>query len=409
MFALARKTKTAANRRKIQPRLDVLEDRTVPATLYVNDNWSLIHDIGPAGLSVGDTVNNSLDVGAHRVTATFGTNAFANINDALAAAHTGDTIDVLAGNYTGNVTVNTSVTLEGANAGASAAFGSSRGAESTLTGGITVNASNVKIDGLKIVGGANITSDVAGVFFAANSQNDSVMNSVLVGNGTGVGVLSSFNGANNNIKIMNNDIGNWTTAVYNQTNSGVQVTGNFIHNNTAGIANDFVTGATIENNTFVDNQEAIGTLDSTNLEAHLNNFIDNTVAVHNYGGAMVDASFNFFGTTDKAAIDAAVVGDVSTTHALSMTVTATTRVFSNGDVSLVIDTATGDFTLTLADGTTVTGTAKIHNNRFEIHEHDHDHDHAAAKFEIHGDLTSQSVELHLQGRNHMNLRLDSEI
>jgi len=405
MTAIARKplrTNLRTNR-GYRPRLDVLEDRTVPATLYVNDNWSILHDIGPAGLSAGDTVKNSLDVGAKPVTATFGTNAFANINDAVAAAHAGDTINVLAGNYTGDVTLNTSVTLNGANAGVSAALGSARGAESTLTGGITVAASNVVIDGMKIVGGANIVADTAGVFFASGAHNDTVMNSVLVGNGTGVGVLSAFNGVNNNIKIVGNDIGNWTTAVYNQTNTGVQVTGNFIHNNTAGIANDFVTDATIEHNTFVDNAEAIGTFDSTNLKAHLNNFLDNTVAVHNYGGAMVDASANFFGTTDKTAIDAAIVGDVSTSSALSTMVTATTRVFAHGDVSLVIDTPTGAFTLTLADGTVVTGTAKLHHDRFEIHEHS-----SVGKFDLHGDVSSQSVELHGHGKDHMKLRLDSE-
>ena len=80
-----------------------------------------------------------------------------SIQDAIDAADPGDTINVAAGTYAEQLTIDEAVTLNGANAGVHAVTGS-RGDESIIdvsgfTGdGIKVTANNVTIDGFEIIG-----------------------------------------------------------------------------------------------------------------------------------------------------------------------------------------------------------------------------------------------------------------
>jgi len=228
-----------------------------------------------------------------------------------------------------------------------------------------------------------------------------VSNNVITGGGTGRGILSTFNGGNDNLTIVNNDIGHWTTGVFNQSNDGVRVLFNRIHDNVSGVANDFVNDVLIRANTFVRNQEAVGVNQSTDVRVNLNNLANNTVAVHNYGGDAVDASFNSWGTLSPAAIRALVSGDVITDHPLRAPVTVTTRLFTSGDTSLVLDTATGAFTLTLANGQTFTGRAQVHNGRVELHVN------GKNQFQIHlrGSLTGGLVLDVRQGKTRTMLNL----
>jgi hypothetical protein len=350
-------------------RLEVLEDRTVPTTLFVNDNWVIATDVGPAGLSAGDTVNNSDDAGATPVSATFGTNAFSTINSSIAAASNGDTIEVLQGNYTENVVVDKSVTLEGANAGVSAGLEAGvRGPETVVTGGFSLVADDVTLDGFKILNGATVAGETAGVYFVGSSDGHTIENNILTGTGTGRGILSTFNGTNDNITIRDNDISGWSSGIFNQSNTNVDIIGNSIHDNVAGVANDFVTDVLIQGNDFEDNGEAVGVFGSTGIVVKGNNLDGNTDGINVYDGSSVDARANWWGSPAGPAAGYNS-GNVNATTPLGQPISANTSVFTSGGNSLTVNRATGAYTLTLADGTTYTGTgARIVNGKFMIHD-----------------------------------------
>ena len=113
-----------------------------------------------------------------------GNGGYLTLADAMADAVDGDTILVAAGNYGGNATIDKDVTILGANAGIAGT--GVRGAESVLTGAISVTADGVSFDGVKFTGQGNAL--YGGGFFAAISvggDNLSVTNSVFEGGPAG--------------------------------------------------------------------------------------------------------------------------------------------------------------------------------------------------------------------------------
>lgn len=79
------------------------------------------------------------------------TGTYSTISAAVAAASNGDTIQVCQGTYNENVNVNLQLTINGAQAGNAVGgrtFGS--GGESTVNGQVTVQATNVTIDGFSL-------------------------------------------------------------------------------------------------------------------------------------------------------------------------------------------------------------------------------------------------------------------
>ena len=181
--------------------------------------------------------------------------------------------------------------------------------------------------------------------------------------------------------------------MFNQTNVNVDVRGNFIHDNLAGVANDFVENVLIQGNNFKANGEAVGTYGSTGLKVTLNDLDGNTTTVAHYGGAeAVDAAFNWWGTTDPAAIKASVrsdgiLGDASkirfTPTLLDSVLSGNNAVYqSAGGETLVVDTATGAFCFTDGDEIVSSGTgARIENGTLKIHQHDDQ----GQKIEVKGD------------------------
>jgi hypothetical protein len=107
----------SAGRAKRQRRLrglEALESRVLlsGSLLYVNDNWVVTQDAAPAGLSVGDTVDNSGDDGAlHGLV--MGTNAFDTLAGALTAATAGDRIVLVSGTYGESAAITKGVSVEG--------------------------------------------------------------------------------------------------------------------------------------------------------------------------------------------------------------------------------------------------------------------------------------------------------
>lgn len=393
---------------RYSPRLDALEDRALPsATLLANDNWVVENDVDHSStLTAGDIVNNSADTGAIAVSGTFGVDAFSTINDAVEAAAAGDTVKVLEGTYTETVIVDESISLLGPNAGISAGtHAGTRVGEAILDGGIMVDADNVTIDGLTILNGADFVGETVGIYLAEGASEITIQNNILTGDDAGRGILSTFNGDNDNLKIQNNDIGGWSTGIFNQSNVNVDVLNNVIHDNVAGVSNDYVQDLLIQGNTFTANDEAIGTFESTDVEVHYNNLAENLVAIRNYGGETIDASSSYFGTTDEGEIDDLVVGEVDFSDPLTSELTDTTHVFTAGGVTFIVDTQTGEFTLNLADGTSITGSgARLQNGVLKIHEQT-----SAGKLDVTASLDDGEITLNLRGKNKQSFKLNSVV
>jgi len=156
---------------------------SLPAMAYVDDNWSFLADNDSSGdLSVGDTVTNANDsIDPSGVTATYGVNGFGNvtsglytgslpgsatINDAITGTASG-TVNVLEGTYQEQVTIDKSLTFNGAQAGADAR-GRDAVAETIITPStgnvavITVQAPDVTVDGFTVLGGSN--AGITGIY-----------------------------------------------------------------------------------------------------------------------------------------------------------------------------------------------------------------------------------------------------
>lgn len=235
-------------------RVEQLEDRAVPAATFVNDNWHLFQDVNNDGkLSVGDLVSTANDPGSLSVY-TYGTQAFgtvttgsftgphslsgyATINDAVAAAGTNGTVNVLAGTYVEDVNLNQAgVSLLGAGPTLSIISGAIGGDSAT----IHVNASNVTVAGLEITregdnptdwNNANLNS--AGIAIQGQAFTGTLIHDNLItGNRTGIDVNNS-----NGHTIRNNVItNNRTGLIFRNQTDNLLVTQNVITNNfTLGI------------------------------------------------------------------------------------------------------------------------------------------------------------------------------
>ena len=172
------------------------------------------------------------------------------IQNAIDAAKDGDTIEVAAGTYnTEKLTIDKSLTLNGANAGIHAVTGS-RASESIIdlsafTGdGILVTADNVTIDGFTIVGipySGNSSSNVNPTI-AAEANYTTVQNCVF---NTSEGALGKeamlVRPGFNNISFLNNEVNNY---IFGITARGANYGGS------ATLPDDGVTDLTVSGNTF---------------------------------------------------------------------------------------------------------------------------------------------------------------
>ena len=227
---------------------------------------------------------------------------YSSIQAAINAANPagGDTINVAAGTYNENVTINKSLTLQGANAGVSAgANPGTRGAESIINGGIKISASNVIIDGFQIQGGY-LDSDApsCGIYILANYGGHTISNNKFPGPGTSItsrGILFGY--TISGVTVKDNEISNWLSGVYINPSSNLLFDGNYIHGNTAGIGSDGISNMTVQNNNFTNNSSegwGAGTV-GANVQGHNNNFVGNGAGINNYGGQVIDATNNWWG------------------------------------------------------------------------------------------------------------------
>lgn len=199
----------------------------------------------------------------------------AAINDA--ATTTGDIIEVAAGTYTENVTVNKSVTIKGANFGTPGC--GTRVAESIVAGGtgtaFTVSANDVTIDGFNITGVTGIAATgVAGIKFKNNLITTGVV---------GINTTTITSSGPSIVQIQDNCINLTTQVAGSNTTIGIFLNGYasspspiLISNNTVNgafygfLIHNFTSGlfGTISNSTITGCMQGIAvvnTLNGTNL------------------------------------------------------------------------------------------------------------------------------------------------
>ncbi len=152
-------------------------------------------------LAVAASVAVTLGLAAHRATAAtlcVGTHGgcFSQIQPAVAAAHDGDTIAISAGTFTGGITIDKSVHLQGAGANRTIIDGG--GPVVTIFRATAPDGLSVSIDGVTITGGVNNsqpddavtfgggvlipTSQLAQPPFNGTGATVSISNSVITGN-----------------------------------------------------------------------------------------------------------------------------------------------------------------------------------------------------------------------------------
>lgn len=322
------------------PRLaaEALEDRSVPsAVTNVNDNWHLFFDAdNSGGLSANDLVSTANDAGPLTVF-TYGTQAFgtvttgagvttpqsvagfATINDALAATDVGGTLNVLAGTYSESVSVNKALTVRGAQSGAAVSGRTAGGAAESViraTGGagFSVSASDVAIDGFSVTagtGGANGIAEITGT--TGNAFRNNFVSGFTAT--LGIAVAAGSTG----FQITGNEVfGNYGGVYLSASASGGTVSANVIRDHTGATAPDDGSGVVFEGNnanvtvtqnairgnrTAVYAFGAFGT-DFTGTTVSGNSVTGNTAGVTNTNATPLNASGNWWGTADAAAVAA---------------------------------------------------------------------------------------------------------
>jgi hypothetical protein len=194
--------------------------------------------------------------------------SFATIQAAVDAASEGDTITVAAGTYAEHVTINKSLTLQGANVGV--AGNASRGAESIITGGTTgaiqITANNVTVDGFKIMSASNNLG--TGIHMSATHAGAMIKNNVITGNQ--MGIYANSNGASTisyNLFDGNNETGAaGGSAIYAEFTNALTIDNNEFKNHTTNSSIIFAaTAANVHMNTVVTNNNIHGNTNASNI------------------------------------------------------------------------------------------------------------------------------------------------
>lgn len=197
------------------------------ATLYVAPTFAITNDVAPPGLSNGDTVTWDAGQPDQQTGLTYGTNAFTDIQSAVNASSSGDTVRVAAGTYplSAAINVTTPLTILGpqANVDPRPSVGSTRVEggpnEAVLDGGGTVAdtlkiaANNVTINGFDLRNTLDevIDTNPAAVYSNAQILDNFVHHAINPTGGKGI----RFQGVSNGV-VKDND-------VYDVRDTGIEI------------------------------------------------------------------------------------------------------------------------------------------------------------------------------------------
>ncbi len=246
-----------------------------PTEVYVDDvaaDFLITNDLGPAGLSLGDTVTWNGSV-TDRI---FGYDAFLTIQGAINAVASTGTVNVAAGMYNEDVVVNKTLILEGAGAtmGGSIISGPLGGGGST----VSVAASNVKVSGFTITRDGNDVS----------TWNDPTLNF------GGLTIQGAFTGA----EIFNNTFTGNRSAIDINNSSGHTIRNNVITANHTGLIfrNQTDNLTVVENDISENRTVGILFLDASGgtnvpVQTALNSTFSNNNLSGNWYGQIVDRQF----------------------------------------------------------------------------------------------------------------------
>lgn len=214
------------------------------------------------------------------------------ITHAVGNASSGDTIIVADGTYSeGIVTIDKSLTLEGANAGVCAGVDpGTRGDEAIVEDTVfKIDANNVTIDGFKIDGGAQCLGEYAGIYITGGNSGHTIRNNIFVGPGEyppyyrGILMCCYSGTGTSDIDVTCNDFGDWVTGTYlNPTVANVELSYNTFHDNVAGIGCD-ASGIIVRDNEFTNNDEGLG-IAGNNLVVEDNTFDSNGTGMTIWAG-----------------------------------------------------------------------------------------------------------------------------
>ena len=232
--------------------------------------------------------------------------SFSTIQAAVTAATAGQTIVVDPGTYTEAVTINKSLTIQGAESGVDARTNvrQSGSGESIVnvanaaTFAFNITANDVTIDGFTVQGNSGIPTSEVGIQIAPNMSGTHIVNNIVTNNVTGMVLVngSATDAAiiQHNVFSLNNQPGtNGGRGIY--TNGGiagsalqnVTIDGNYFYQNLGGAGTTGLeaavslealaiipTNISLTNNTFENNGKAILAINSNNLTITGNTITD---------------------------------------------------------------------------------------------------------------------------------------
>ncbi|NWF86682.1 right-handed parallel beta-helix repeat-containing protein [Candidatus Bathyarchaeota archaeon] len=191
------------------------------------------------------------------------------IQNAINNASSGDTIIVHAGVYTENIRVNKSVSLIGENAYSTIIDGNRTGNV------VTIDVSGVKLENFTIKNSGITAASDSGIFIVINTDNNSILNNVIINNTHGIFVNSAYNNL-----ISHNLIANNTHGVTLSGSYGNLLSSNVINSNREeGIFLSISNNNMILNNTVAFNRPA-----GMRLLSSLRNNVSSNTVMYNQNG-----------------------------------------------------------------------------------------------------------------------------
>lgn len=259
--------------------------------------------------------NNTFDGGAY----INGTGAITvGIESIIENAPDLSTVNILAGEYDADITIsNNSVKVLGPNADI-APDSTLRRPEAIINGGFRIQGNYNTINGLTVqngIGPAGI-GDITAFHIASGVLGTTIAYSNITGTDQ-AGSRGIVTSAGADAYVQYSNISGWATGIYlNPVDAAGKafLLYNNIHDNVVGLSSDGMAGTLnvamsfFANNTF--EHIGLGT-PSGEVNIILNSFDANGPSISNYGGSEIDASYNWWGTTDLSLVTTNITANAS--------------------------------------------------------------------------------------------------